>query len=167
MIRNPLLDGDMILLHQQERFLQQKDSVESWKTAYKLPTNADRFVIEFRSWFDRYCYGCLPWGKVGINLSNNLSINDSRTVLLDRYKQHTQYCSSCRGALKTLQRLQVLLLGYFAVCISGVTILPDAFRVKLGLPLIITALLSLVVYTWLKFGLVPKFYFVDYIHAKK
>lgn len=166
-IRNPLLDGDMILLHQQERFFQQKKLVESWKTAYKLPTSADRLVIEFRNWFEKYCNGDLPWNEVGINLLQNSNINDSRTVLLDRYKQHTQHCSSCRGALRVIQRLQVVLLAYSAVTISGVAILPDTLRVKLGLTLIITALLSLAAYTWLKFWLVPKFYFVDYVHAKK
>jgi len=54
--RNQVLDGDMILLHQQEHFLQQRKPAESWKTAYKLPTNADRLVIEFRNWFDQYCH---------------------------------------------------------------------------------------------------------------
>lgn len=47
--RNLVLDGDMILLHQQERFLQEESD---WKTAYKLPTSADRLVIAFRKWFD-------------------------------------------------------------------------------------------------------------------
>ncbi len=53
--RNQVLDGDMILLHYQERILQQRKQVESWKTAYKLQTSADRFVLEFRNWFDKYC----------------------------------------------------------------------------------------------------------------
>ncbi|WP_375513251.1 Rieske 2Fe-2S domain-containing protein [uncultured Nostoc sp.] len=167
MIRNPILDGDMILLHQQEHFLQQRQSVESWKTAYKLPTSADRLVIEFRNWFDKYCYGHFPWSQVGISTQENSKINDNRSVVLDRYKQHTRHCSSCRGALRVIQRLQVVLLAYSAITISGVAILPDPLRVKLGLALIITALLSLAACTWLKLWLVPKFYFVDYVHAKK
>src|SRR4028119_992648 len=40
--RNQVLDGDMILLQQQEYFLQQRERDESWKTVYKLPTSADR-----------------------------------------------------------------------------------------------------------------------------
>jgi phenylpropionate dioxygenase-like ring-hydroxylating dioxygenase large terminal subunit len=167
MIRNPILDGDMILLHQQEHFLQQRQSVESWKTAYKLPTSADRLVIEFRNWFDKYCHGHFPWSEVGISTLENSKVNDNRSMMLDRYKQHTQHCSSCRGALRGIQRLQVVLLAYSAITISGVAILPDPLRAKLGLTLIITALLSLAACTWLKFWLVPKFYFVDYVHAKK
>ncbi|OUL32055.1 Rieske 2Fe-2S domain-containing protein [Nostoc sp. 106C] len=165
--RNSVLDGDMVLLQQQEYFLQQRTSVESWKTAYKLATSADRLVIEFRNWFDKYCHGQLPWNEAGIKVPESPTINDNRSVMLDRYKQHTQHCSSCRGALKNIQRLQVLLLAYFVTVVSGVAILPDTLRMKLGLPLMITAIASLSVYTWLRFWLSPKFYFVDYVHAQR
>ncbi|BAY37468.1 cell death suppressor protein Lls1 homolog [Nostoc sp. NIES-2111] len=165
--RNNVLDGDMILLKQQESFLQQRQSQESWKTAYKLPTSADRLVIEFRKWFDQYCHGQLPWKEVGITIPENITVNNNRNVVLDRYTQHTQHCSSCRQALKNIQRLQLFLLGYFVIIISGVAVLPDSLRVKLGLPLVITALLGLGLYSWLKLWLVPKFYFVDYIHAER
>ncbi|MBD2626987.1 aromatic ring-hydroxylating dioxygenase subunit alpha [Trichormus variabilis] len=165
--RNLVLDGDMILLHQQEYFLQQKQLSESWKTAYKLPTSADRLVIEFRNWFDKYCQGKLPGNEAGISFPESSKINDNRAVMLDLYKQHTQHCSSCRNALKNIQRLQIALLAYFVISISGVAILPDALRIQLGLPLVITALLGLGAYSWLKFWLVPKFYFVDYVHAEK
>ncbi|BAT54765.1 hypothetical protein NOS3756_37380 [Nostoc sp. NIES-3756] len=165
--RNNVLDGDMILLKQQESFLQQRQSQESWKTAYKLPTSADRLVIEFRKWFDQYCQGQLPWKEVGITITENTTLNNNREVVLDRYTQHTQHCSSCRQALKNIQRLQLFLLGYFVIIISGVAVLPDSLRVKLGLPLVITALLGLGLYSWLKLWLVPKFYFVDYIHAER
>ncbi|MGB3508293.1 MAG: hypothetical protein WBA93_03455 [Microcoleaceae cyanobacterium] len=80
---------------------------------------------------------------------------------MDRYKQHTQHCSSCRQALKNLQRLQILLLTYFAITISGVAIIPDHLRIKVGLPLAIAALLGMGIYSWLKLWLMPKFYFVD------
>jgi hypothetical protein len=40
-------------------------------------------------------------------------------------------------------------------------------RLQLGLPLIITALLGVGISAWLKFSFIPKFYFVDYIHAEK
>lgn len=165
--RNLVLDGDMILLHQQESFLQQRQAVESWKTIYKLPTSADRLVIEFRNWFDKYCFGELPWREVGIMVPPSPQINDNRAVLLDRYSQHTQHCSSCRNALKVIQRIKLGLLIYSIIIVAGVALLPDAIRIKLGLPLMITAALSMGAYAWLKFRLIPKFYFVDYVHAKK
>lgn len=165
--RNQVLDGDMILLHQQEYFLQQKQQQESWHTAYKLPTSADRLVIEFRKWFDQYCHGQLPWQDVGLSAPEKERITDDRQFLLDRYRQHTQHCSSCRGALKTLKRLQLGLLGNFALTIAAVALLPDELRLRLGLPLIAVALLGLGAFTWLKFWLEPRFYFVDYVHADR
>ena len=165
--RHLVLDGDMIFLQQQEYYLQQKQLTQSWKTAYKLPTNADRLVIEFRNWFDKYCQSKLPWQEIGINGSEPTTINENRAEVLDRYKQHTQHCSSCRTAVKNLERLQIGLLAYFVIVISGVALLPDDLRLQLGLPLIITALLGVGISAWLKFSFIPKFYFVDYIHAEK
>lgn len=166
-VRNQVLDGDMILLQQQEHFLQQTQLTESWKTAYQLPTSADRFVIEFRKWFDKYCHGQLPWGEVGIDVQQTANINNDRAQILDRYHQHTRHCSSCSRALLVVQRLQAILLIYFAIIASAVALFPDAWRVRLGLPLIVTALIGLAAYAWLKYRLIPKFYFVDYIHSQK
>ncbi|QSV63967.1 MAG: Rieske 2Fe-2S domain-containing protein [Dolichospermum sp. DL01] len=165
--RHLVLDGDMIFLQQQEYYLQQKQLTQSWKTAYKLPTNADRLVIEFRNWFDKHSQSKLPWQEIGINGSEPTTINENRAEVLDRYKQHTQHCSSCRTAVKNLERLQIGLLAYFVIVISGVAVLPDDLRLQLGLPLIITALLGVGISAWLKFSFIPKFYFVDYIHAEK
>lgn len=162
--RNQVLDGDMVLLHYQEQILQQRKQVESWKTAYKLPTSADRFVIEFRNWFDKYCQGQLPWGETSIPLQDEPLISNHQ-VLLDRYKQHTTICRSCGLALKNLQRLQFVLLGYFAVTVASVAVMPDVLRVNLGLPLTVLALMGLGIYAWLKYRVEPRFYFVDYVHA--
>lgn len=165
--RNLVLDGDMIFLHQQERLLQQKQKTESWKTAYKLPTEADRLVIEFRKWFEQYSGGKLPWEQVGISQPEVLPMTKNRHEILDRYQQHTQHCSSCKGALKAVKRWQLGLLIYFIVAISTAAILPDFWRFRVGLPLVLTALTGLGIYAWLKYRLEPKFYFVDYVHADK
>lgn len=161
-MRNLVLDGDMVLLHYQERELQR--SQERWQTAYKLPTSADRLVIEFHRWLDQSVAKPLPWG--GIDDPTPLSLRD-RSQLLDRYHQHTQICSSCRQALQTVQRWQLGLLIYFAVAVSIAALLPDAFRGWIGLPLVLTGLLGLGVSLGLKYWLEPKFYFVDYVHADR
>jgi phenylpropionate dioxygenase-like ring-hydroxylating dioxygenase large terminal subunit len=163
-VRNQVLDGDMVLLHYQERDLQQRSEAESWKTAYKLPTSADRMVIEFRRWVDHYCQGQLPWSVTDSSLQ--LPIRN-RQQLLDRYHQHTIICESCRQALKNVHRLQVGLLAYFCVALSVAAVMPDRFRVPISLPLVLTALLGLIVYVGLKYWLEPKFYFVDYVHADR
>lgn len=162
--RNAVLDGDMVLLHYQERYFQSSLHNPSWEAAYKLPTSADRLVIEFRQWFDRYCQGQIPWSG---SPQPQPTISPSRETLLDRYQQHTLICGSCRRALTTIHRLQWGLLGYFVVALAIVALLPDSLRLRLGLPLVISALLGLSLYTWLKLWLEPQFYFVDYVHAKK
>ncbi len=162
-VRNAVLDGDMVLLHIQERDLHQQAQTDSWKTLYKLPTSADRLVIEFRRWFDRYCQGQLPWEELDSSISSPFL---SRQQLLDRYHQHTAICGSCRQALTNIHRIQIGLLGYFGVALSVATIVPDA-RLDVSLSLALTALCGLVIYAALKYWLEPKFYFVDYIHAKR
>ena len=160
--RNQVLDGDMVLLHYQERDLQQRSQTENWKTAYKLPTSADRLVIEFRKWLDEYCHGQFPWRQI-----DSSTPVLSREQLLDRYHQHTLICGSCRQALKNIQRLQLGLLVYFAVALAIATVMPDALRLSVSLPLVITALLGLGITGVLKYWLQPQFYFVDYVHAKR
>jgi phenylpropionate dioxygenase-like ring-hydroxylating dioxygenase large terminal subunit len=159
--RNAVLDGDMVLLNQQENFLQNTN----WQTAYKMPTSADRLVIEFHSWFDRYCDGKLPWDEKSVNSIS--TTETSREVLLDRYHQHTQHCSSCRKALNTIQLMQWLLLAYFMVIVSTVAVLPDSLRISWGLYLTFSAILGLGFAAVLKFWLMPKFYFVDYVHSER
>ncbi len=69
--------------------------------------------------------------------------------------------------MKTIQRLENVLLGNFAVTISLVAVMPDELRVRLGLPLIVVALFGLAAFSWLKFWLEPRFYFVDYVHSDR
>ena len=65
----------MILLHQQEYFLQQTPEPQNGKYSYELPTSAERLVIEFRQWLNKYCGGQFPWKKVGIDSSTQVKIN--------------------------------------------------------------------------------------------
>jgi phenylpropionate dioxygenase-like ring-hydroxylating dioxygenase large terminal subunit len=164
-LRNAVLDSDMIILHQQEYFLRQKEVTETWKNAYKMPTSADRLVIEFRLWFDQYCQGKLPWQNV--NLEIHYQPNFNRQDLLDRYSQHTQHCSSCRGALRNIKLWQKFLLINFVITLSLLAIMPESWRLQQGIIAVIIALLGLGIYGWLKLALEPKFYFIDYIHPEK
>ncbi|NES24081.1 MAG: Rieske 2Fe-2S domain-containing protein [Symploca sp. SIO3E6] len=166
-IRNSVLDGDMILLHYQERLLQQKQRTQSWKTAYKMPTSADRLVIEFRKWFDKYCGGKLPWQEVGITVAELPPMIANRQEILNRYQQHTQHCRSCRNALKLIKRLQLFLLADFWVTVVVVALMPDNLRLEWGLLLMVIAIVGLGFYSWLKLWLEPRFYFIDYVHSEK
>lgn len=153
-----------MLLHKQERAFQSRqkhahqkhDSQEtnsqektpqneSWKTTYTIPTSADRFVIEFRNWFDRYGKATYPWGDVGADSEAQTYSDGSlnHEFALDRYHQHTQICSSCRQALKQIKQLQLGLIGLFAVAIATTSLLPDAVRFSWGLSLVLLGLAGL------------------------
>jgi hypothetical protein len=90
-----------------------------------------------------------------------------RQQILDRYRQHTSICGSCRQTLKIVHRLQIGLLVYFAIALSIAAAMPNAFRLQISLPLVLTALLGFAIYGGLKYWLEPKFYFMDYVHAKR
>jgi phenylpropionate dioxygenase-like ring-hydroxylating dioxygenase large terminal subunit len=165
-LRHLVLEGDMILLQQQECYLQEKQESETWKTAYKLPTKADRFVLEFRRWFDLYCQGELPWKNVGIT-ETKLTINEDRHELLDRYHQHTQHCSSCRDTLHNVKIWQAILLIFAIISVIISSMMSDELRHQWGIPLGCLVMTALGVYSWLKWWLEPRFYFMDYIHADK
>ena len=165
--RNSVLDGDMVLLHYQERELLQSDNISpSWKQAYTMPTSADRLVIEFRRWFDRHCQGQLPWAQVGLEPQLNPPMPDERAIL-DRYHQHTIHCSSCRGALAAIHRWQFGLVALAVVLVIVTALLPDAGRLKFGLPLAGVSLIALGLFVLLKYWLEPKFHYVPYVHADR
>lgn len=163
--RNAVLDGDMVLLQQQEQRLQQQLQTQDWKTVYKLPTSADRFVIEFRKWCERYAQDQFFWKANGLALAT--APPQDHCHMLDRYHQHTQHCQSCRSALQAIRRLQWGLLVYFVASLTLVAVLPDQLRLLPGLPLLTLGLLGLGGAAWLRFSLEPKFHFVDYIHAER
>ena len=165
--RNLVLDGDMILLSQQEKLVNKLKNNDSWQNFYKIPTQADRFVMEFHRWFDIYCQGQLPWDKQVISETNSTPIGTSRQQLLDRYHQHTQHCSSCRNALQTIKNLQFSLIVYVVLATMATAVMPDTLRLNWGIWLMAIALISLGIFASLKFWLEPKFYFVDYIHSDK
>ncbi|MFB6275714.1 MAG: Rieske 2Fe-2S domain-containing protein, partial [Halothece sp.] len=163
-IRHQVLDGDMMLLHCQENALAEEGN---WKTAYTMPTNADRLVITFRKWFDQYCQSQLPWQGGDKEVRETSATETSREVLLDRYHQHTQNCQSCQGALKRIHQVQSGTLIGIASLILIIALLPDAYRLPVGLPLSAIAILSAVAWAWLRYRLEPQFHFVDYVHADR
>lgn len=170
--RNEVLDGDALMLHQQERELERRqvlDSGASWKTAYRLPASADRLVIAFRRWVDRH--GAPTWdtlfpgsGPVSHSLSGAAPSGDH---LLDRYHQHTIHCASCRGALKAIQRLQWSGGVVFVVGLAAAALVSDSQRPTLGLALVLLALTGLAGAAALRFGLEPRFRYRPYDHTKR
>jgi phenylpropionate dioxygenase-like ring-hydroxylating dioxygenase large terminal subunit len=97
--QNNVLEDDQIFLHYQERYLEARGGSANFAKAFYLPTKADLFVSQLRSWVNQYKVEPFP----GETLPPPLP----KEALLDRYRSHTEKCASCRNALKNLQRLRV------------------------------------------------------------
>jgi phenylpropionate dioxygenase-like ring-hydroxylating dioxygenase large terminal subunit len=67
--------------------------------AFYLPTKADLFVFQLRSWVNQYSVDPFAGKTLAPSLPNE--------ALLDRYHSHTEKCTSCHAALVNLQRLRV------------------------------------------------------------
>jgi hypothetical protein len=95
-----VLEDDQIFLHYQERYLEKLGGSANFTKAFYLPTKADLFVFQLRSWVKQYKaepfkVECLPPPL-------------SKEVLLDRYHSHTKKCASCRPVLNQIQRLRAV-----------------------------------------------------------
>ncbi len=160
-LRHRVLDSDMIILQHQEYFAQQHP--EDWKKAYTMPTSADRFVIEFRRWFDQYCGGILPWDALGIQVEP-ATMHDDRRQVLDRYQQHTLHCRSCRRALSRIQWLKRFLGGLIFILLLTIAYLADSLPAGWHLAFLALSLICGAIAAILHYKLEPMFFFVDFRH---
>lgn len=97
--QNGVLEDDQIFLHHQERYLEKLGGSANFTKACYLPTKADLFPFQLRSWVNEYSAEPFP--------GQALSAPLSREALLDRYHSHTEKCRSCSTALTNLQRLKL------------------------------------------------------------
>mmetsp|Transcript_49309 Transcript_49309/g.158417 ORF Transcript_49309/g.158417 Transcript_49309/m.158417 type:complete len:509 (+) Transcript_49309:328-1854(+) len=113
---NIVFDQDMAFLCGQEARLQalradgwggawraKRDSEVGGGRSYVMPAEADRFVISFRKQLDAAA-AALPWRSPPL-AGEAHAPPMPRTVLLDRYEQHTKKCPTCMAALKLTERL--------------------------------------------------------------
>lgn len=81
--------------------------------------------------------------------------------MLDRFEQHTQKCSSCKGAYDTFQTLQKFLIGATVVFCATTGIPSDLnLRIILAGFAVLSAGLGYAINEIQK-----NFVFVDYVHA--
>ena len=113
--QNAILEDDQIFLHVQERNLVKEGGSDSFAQAFYMPTKADRYVFEFRQWFNTYQSEPFP--------NQTLPSRETRTVLLDRYHSHTQNCASCRSALANIRTLQTISMGLAISATVGTALL--------------------------------------------
>ena len=68
-----------------------------------MPTDADRFVINYRKQLDT-AGAAMPW-RSPPDMAAASAVALPRTALLDRYHQHTVHCATCSATLALVERL--------------------------------------------------------------
>jgi len=100
--QNGVLEDDQIFLHYQERYFGQRGGSSNFNQAFYLPTKADLYVVQLRSWIKQF--NADPW--VNTKISSLLNPSPTKEALLERYHSHTEKCGSCRQALRNIQQLR-------------------------------------------------------------
>lgn len=163
---NKVYDGDMIVLQGQEKTFLAKsresssDVNQQYTNITFTPTQADRFVLAFRTWLRRYGNSQPDW--FGSSTLQPLpSTVFSKRQMLDRFEQHTLKCSSCKGAYSAFQTAQKALIGA-TVLLCATAGIPSELqlRILIGGAAVLSALLAYAFYELQK-----NFVFVDYVHA--
>ena len=132
--QNTVLEDDQIFLHHQERYLEESGGSANFAKAFYLPTKADRFILELRSWVNRY--NANPF------LGEPLPPALSREKLLDRYHSHTKKCSSCSKALTNLKRLRMACVATAALAWAVTPLLTLTFNQASILVAVLSTVLS-------------------------
>jgi phenylpropionate dioxygenase-like ring-hydroxylating dioxygenase large terminal subunit len=104
--QNVVMDSDVVFLSSQDELLSRREP------NYYMPARCDAMVAAFRKWLAFYGRGGPEWLGIPAKRSlgeplgwirpQNIPLRGGRDALLDRYRQHTDVCSSCRGAHKNL-----------------------------------------------------------------
>ena len=115
--QNIVLDSDVVFLSTQDETLQHFEHAQQ-RPNYYLPARSDAMVVAFRKWLQMYgspAWLGIPAARSGSTGGSSMSWirvpppRHGREALLDRYRQHTQICSSCRVAHERLHRLSGIL----------------------------------------------------------
>jgi len=119
MERNAVLDGDLVFLHGQEREMRKPGS--DWEKnidrAFYMPTKSDEFVRSFRKWLIQFAGNGPKWAP-GTDTTFPPSQGFNREYIMDRYNQHTKFCSACSGALRNMQIIRKICTGYSLIAAS-------------------------------------------------
>lgn len=94
--RNPIMDGDTILMAVAGQTLYSRGDHASWPRQYYMPASADAAVGAWRRWLDRFG-AALP---VLPRSADDLPPLPPREVVFDRFNTHTKSCPHCRAGLR-------------------------------------------------------------------
>jgi phenylpropionate dioxygenase-like ring-hydroxylating dioxygenase large terminal subunit len=121
--QNIIMDSDVVFLCSQDERLSRE------KANYYMPARCDAMVSAFRKWL--ITAGTPTWlgtpaarssgERLGWIRPTQVPLRGGRDALLDRYRQHTDICTSCRGAHKSLYKVQEILscTGVFLLAVAA------------------------------------------------
>mmetsp|Transcript_16078 Transcript_16078/g.48171 ORF Transcript_16078/g.48171 Transcript_16078/m.48171 type:complete len:558 (+) Transcript_16078:141-1814(+) len=171
MQRHLVFDGDHALLHIQEQIAAREAQQPggSWRKSYWMPTESDRIVTAWRQWLDSQ--GSPTWvpGAPEPPVGEELP----KSLLLDRYQQHTKNCPHCLKALRVFKALRVVAAAAAVFCAAAalVSLLTQQLQLTvpaLRLPATLAVCAAAAAGAWTKLtAQVEKFYWVDYDHQEK
>ena len=172
LIRNKVLDGDSVLLHEQEHLMTDQaranGEVDSkgWKKEFHMPFQADVMVTAFRNWLDSVNSG--PWGRPLHLVPGHAQarLSGSKEEILERFHSHTQQCISCRKAFKAVEMwlgvLKVVAAAGWVGCLwGGLNGMAGGGMVVWGVIVGVVATLGVKMLSSLRQQMI----FVDYVHA--
>ena len=109
--QNIVMDSDVVFLCRQDEILDEQSNGRN-QANYYLPAGSDAMVTAFRKWLGSYGGGQPQWLGIPAKRSvgepvvwlrpQSIPAREGRDALLDRYRQHTDVCSSCRQAHRNL-----------------------------------------------------------------
>ena len=136
--QNRILEEDSVFIVGEQATVER--SGNSMKQIFLPLKTSDVLVVEYRKWLDRYGNN-LPFYQ-GYTTSKSAQVkvtNNQEQAVLNRFKQHTQICSSCSRAYQiTILSKQILIS--VAIALAAVAILTD--NSSLQIVAVILSLLS-------------------------
>jgi hypothetical protein len=99
-LTHAIVDGDVSILHNQEQVRAVARQVDF--DGYCMPASADRCITPIRQWVLKYAH--IPTLS---NIAGKVVLPESpikRSVLFDRWSQHTDQCKHCHGAFDGIQK---------------------------------------------------------------
>lgn len=109
-----IFDGDIVLVYKQNR--NAKLAPGKHLQSYYLPSRSDQSVTAWRNWWHA------ATGGVGVTYFGDTSlppVDMEKTEMLDRFKQHTKFCPSCKFVLGTIEFAQKIARGAILLQLIG------------------------------------------------
>ena len=140
---NRVLEEDSVFIVAEQAIIEQSN--QSMEQIFLPLKTSDFLVVEYRKWLDIYGK-ILPFyqGYKTSKIAKKIVNNNQEKATLDRFKQHTQICSSCSRTYQTTIRLKQALIG-IAIALAAlaiVTDITDAYQLKITA--VILSLLSVI-----------------------